>query len=496
MSGRDERSTPSHDTRNRTDGVVLNAVGILSSMLDRFRENLAQEGLIPPQSRTLVGYSGGADSTCLVSLMHEAGLDFVAAHLHHGQRDEAEAELARCEAFCAERDIPFVSGRADVPKLARDTRVGLEEAGRDARYRFFRQAAFRLECDRIATAHTRDDHVETVLMNLARGTGLTGLGGIRPVNGRLVRPLLGFTRVETRVYCTERGFAFHDDPANTDTAFSRARVRTRVLPELRALNPAVDEAIARLAEVAADEDAFLNAAAAAGLERAEVRPNGDLWFLTKDCEVVLDRALIRALPPVLAKRGLRLAAGVLGASLDFGHVGQISTGLGEGGRGSVTAEGGRVVVEWDDARLVVRDTTPAQPFRHNATIPGETVSEEFGWVLRAWHEDGAGEGRTEDRREADLDADAITGTVFFRSAQEGESFHAVGRPESRNLHDLMAGAKLTASARRRLPIVCDLRGPVWVPAVGVAERVRVRPETRRRLRLSLLEANPTTDPGT
>lgn len=462
-------------------------------MLDRFRAALDQDGLIPPQTRTLVGFSGGADSTCLVALMHDAGLDFVAAHLHHGQREEADDELARCEAFCAERDIPFVSGRADVPRLARETRVGLEEAGRNARYAFFRQAAFRLECERIATAHTRDDHVETVLMNLARGAGLAGLGGIRPRNHDVIRPLLRFSREETRAFCTERGYVFHDDPANADTAFSRARVRLRVLPELRALNPAADEAIARLAEVAADEDAFLNGAAAAALERAERRPNGEFWFLTKDCEVVLDRARIGELPLVLVKRGLRLAAGVLGASLDYGQVGRIASGLAEGGRGSITAEGGRIAVEWDDERLVVRDTTPTQPFRHNATIPGETVSDSFGWVLRAWHEDGEGAARTEDRREAHLDADAITGTVYFRSAQDGETFHAVGRPEARNLHDLMAGAKLTAAARRRLPIVCDLRGPVWVPAVGVAERARVRPETSRRLRLSLHEADPTTD---
>ncbi|MCW5940585.1 MAG: tRNA lysidine(34) synthetase TilS [Fimbriimonadaceae bacterium] len=455
-------------------------------MLERFREALSTQGLVPPGSRTLVGFSGGADSTCLVTLMHEAGLDIVGGHLHHGQRAEADDELARCETFCAERDIPFVSGRADVPRLAKETGVGLEEAGRNARYAFFRQAAFRLECDLIATAHTRDDHVETVLLNLARGTGLTGLGGIRSRHDGVVRPLLGFSREETRAFCQERGLPFHDDPANFDPSFSRARVRMRILPELRALNPAADEAIARLAEVASEEDAFLNAAAAAGLERGERRINGEFWFLTKDVEVVFDRTELVRLPEVLLKRGLRLATGVLGAPLDARQVAVIVAGLASGGRGSVTAEGGRIAVEWDADKVCARDTRPTQPFRHNLTLPGETVSEEFGWTLRAWYEEASAASLPQDRQEAALDAGAVIGAPFFRSAQDGETFHAVGRPDARNLHDLLAGARLTSAARKRVPIVCDLRGPLWAPGVGVAERARVKPDTVRRLRLSLV----------
>ncbi len=225
-------------------------IGILAPMQERFRRHLASSGLIPDGARVLVGYSGGADSTCLLHLLVTMGFDVVAGHLHHGQREEAERELRLCEAFSAQLGVPIVTGRADVPRLSSDLGIGLEEAGREARYAFFRQAAFQTESVLVATAHTRTDLVETMLHNMARGSGLTGISGIPDRRDNIVRPLLPFSREETRAYCEERGFWFHDDPANQDLSFSRARIRHRILPELRAINPSADAALLRLAETA------------------------------------------------------------------------------------------------------------------------------------------------------------------------------------------------------------------------------------------------------
>lgn len=442
-------------------------------MYEAFVDHLNQSQLIPTGARVLVGYSGGADSTCLVHLMHRAGLDFVAGHLHHGQREEADKELALCEAFCRDIDVPFASGRADVPRIAADLKIGLEEAGRHARYSFFNQVSFGLHCNLIATAHTRTDNVETTILHLARGSGMSGLAGISSKRDNIVRPILPFSREETRAYCDEHGLWYHDDPANEDFAFSRARVRHRILPELRSINPGVEQAIARLSEIIDEEDRFLNGMAAAALEQSELDTNGALSFLTEDCEASFDRSRLASLPPVLFRRAVRLAVQALGAGLSREQTLLVESGVISTEKGSLTAEGGEVVVEWNPQSITVRQLQPTEPFRYSLTLPGETISEEFGWQFTAF--DGSAEGTIQRRNslEVCLPAAAVKGSLYFRSAVQGDTMRPLGFDGSRKLSDLFGEAKLSAAARVRLPIVCDMIGPIWAPGICLDQRMKL-----------------------
>ncbi len=439
-------------------------------MLDRFLRHLEQISLIPAGARVLVGYSGGADSTCLLHLLKEAGIEVVAAHLHHGQRPEADQELRLCEAFCQELGVEFVSGRADVPRMAQDLKMGLEEAGRHARYGFFTQASGRLECSLIATAHTRSDLVETVLLNLARGSGMSGLAGIPQQRGNIVRPLLAFSRTQTRDYCDEHGFWYHDDPANTDMTFARARIRHRVLPDLHAINESADAGIARLAEIVDEEDRFLNGMAAAALEQSELPLNGELKFLTLDIEASFDRLKLAHLPPVLFKRSIRLATEALGASLDFPQTLAIQRGVATDEKGSVTAEGGTVVVEWDADSIGVRTLLPTTPFRYTITLPGETISDEFGWQFVAFEDPASNEKPVRAAMAVEFDREKVKGGLFFRTMTAGDTMQPFGFDGHRKLSDLLSEAKLSSAARSRLPIVCDLVGPLWAPGVCLDAR--------------------------
>jgi tRNA(Ile)-lysidine synthase len=452
-------------------------------VIEQFREHLRTSGLIPDGARVLAGYSGGADSTCLIHLLHLAGVDVVAAHLHHGQRPEAEKELKLAEAFCQELGVPFVSGRADVPRMATDLKIGYEEAGRHARYEFFRQAAFRLECSLIATAHTRSDDVETILLNIARGCGLGGLGGIPEQRGHIVRPLLIFTREQTRAYCDERGLWYHDDPSNEDLSFSRARIRHRVLSELRVINPSVTSAIGRLSDIAKEEDRFLNGMAAAALEQSEVALNGDLQFLTKDCEAAFERSTLGSLPPVLVKRGLRLAVEALGGSLTHEQTLTAVTGLASQEKGSVTADGGHVAITWDPDCVTVRQVLPDAPFRYGITLPGETISDEFGWMFTAQEVSPTREAPKRATLEAEVDKSKVKGQLYFRTVKPGDEMQPLGFHGHRKISDLLSEAKLTQSARSRLPIVCDMVGPIWVPGVCLDERVRTSEGTANAVQL-------------
>lgn len=439
-------------------------------MLDRFRTSLEESGLIPDGTRVLVAYSGGPDSTCLLHLLHSLGIDVLAAHLHHGMRDEADEELLQCEKLCDALGVPFVSGRADVPMISKEMKIGIEEAGRRARYAFLEQAARKYECPLIATAHTRTDHVETVILNLTRGSGLSGLAGIPRERDNIIRPLLGFSRDETQAYCRTHELWTHQDPANMDTAFSRSRIRMNVLPELRHLNHAAEANISRLADIVREEDGFLNGMAAAALEQSEWPLNGELAFLTSDIEVAFLRDRLTSLPAVLLKRSIRLAVEAVGGSLDHHQTNAAVDGLARDGKGAVSSDGGEVAVEWDDAVIHIRRLLPTSPYRYLLTIPGETDSEEFGWRFVAFPSSGpcATSGRKD--LEVNLDPKRIRGQLYFRTVSTGDKMSPVGFEGHRALSDLLSEAKLTLAARQRLPIVCDMLGPIWAPGVSIDGR--------------------------
>lgn len=451
-------------------------------MQERFRAHLLSLGLIGGDASTspliLVGYSGGADSTCLLHLLHSVGANVVAAHLHHGQRKEADDEAEKCAEFCDSIGIPLVTGKADVPTLSRDLKIGLEEAGREARYRFFRQAALQVQADWIATAHTRDDHTETILLHLVRGTGLTGLGGIPEVRDGIVRPLLPFSREETRTYCQEHRFWFHDDPANQDEQFARSRIRLRVMPELRAINPNVEASLLRFSQVVREEDDYLNGLAARALEGAEMPLNGELAFLTRDCEAAFDAAALTRWGNAIARRAVRLLAAHFGGELDFTLTDAVVQALAEP-KASFTLPEETLDLVVDGGILHAARRDVGEPFRFPLTWPGDTDSDVFGWSLSATPSEGTTTVRAS--TQAAIDLSLVKTPLYFRSAEPGDKMQPLGFEGHRKLADLLSEAKLTRAARRRLPIICDMIGPIWAPGVCLSQRVAAGPASERVL---------------
>ncbi len=261
----------------------------------------AAERLPIPRGATLVlAVSGGPDS---MALLHGAyavssvrGWQLVVAHLDHGLRSDSAADADFVAAAADALALPWRLRRTDVAAAAAENRAGIEETGRAARYAFLEEVAKDLGSGTlIATAHTADDQAETVLLNLARGSGMRGLRGMPARRGRVVRPLLHARRAALRAALDGAGIGYRIDPTNEDPAQARARVRATVLPALEVLNPAAVEAVVRFAALAADDDALLDELAAAELERRR-EPDGAIDWHDPP-------------PPALGRRLLRLAIG-------------------------------------------------------------------------------------------------------------------------------------------------------------------------------------------
>ena len=253
--------------------------------------------------RVVLGLSGGADSVALldalVSLAGRHRLAVVAAHLDHRLRPASAEDAVFCRRLCEDLGVPLHTAEADVSARARRERGGLEQAARRERYRFLRRVREETGAAVIAVAHTRDDQAETLLMRLLRGAGATGLGGMRPRVGRLLRPLLEVSREEVLAHLRERGLGWREDPSNADLRHLRNRVRHELLPYLETrFNPALREGLARTAGLLAAEAAYLSGEADALLERIA---------RAEDASIVLDASGLASAPPAVARVAVRQA---------------------------------------------------------------------------------------------------------------------------------------------------------------------------------------------
>lgn len=217
---------------------------------------------VPMGDSVLCATSGGLDSMCLAHLLCQLGYQVTIAHYHHGLRGaEADGDAAFVEAWSATRGLPFVLEYGDVASYAANLGLGIEEAGRQLRYAFLNRTAETHRCTWIATAHHGDDNVETMLLNLCRGTALAGLCGIPAMSGQVIRPLLTLSRADLEAYAQQQGISFVTDSTNADVAFARNRLRHQVLPVLKSINPQVVAHFGRTARNLIEEQAYLQAQA-------------------------------------------------------------------------------------------------------------------------------------------------------------------------------------------------------------------------------------------
>jgi tRNA(Ile)-lysidine synthase len=304
-------------------------------------ERVLAEGMVAPGTPVVAMLSGGRDSVCMLDLaVRAAGPEAVTAlHVNYGLRDDADADERHCAALCESLGVELVIERPRRPEGPGN----LQAWARDTRY----AAAAALAPPRratIVTGHTADDQVETILYRLASSPSRRALLGMRPHDGSLARPLLGFTREETTAYCQQRGLAWRDDVSNEDSGFARSRVRHGLLPELARIHPAAAANVLRTAALLRDEAEVLDALVAAELDGSAESARG---------AISLQR--MGELPPALRRLVLqRLADGAAGRPVPgAARFAEQVSGLSRSGSAALDLGGGvRAVVERGILRAV------------------------------------------------------------------------------------------------------------------------------------------------
>jgi tRNA(Ile)-lysidine synthase len=295
---------------------------------------------IHPGDRICVAISGGADSVALLLTLHAAnaiprdslGIGLSAAHVDHAIRpaEESAADQEFLQALCTRLDIPLHLHRANVPARAAETRETIEEAARAVRYDFFHSLIASGQADSILTAHTLDDQAETVLMKFLRGAWTEGLSAIHPVvsvpgprPGKILRPFLNTRRADIEAFLQQANQPWREDSTNTDTAYTRNRIRHELLPVLRDYNPNLDQNLANVAELAREEESrwqteILRLLPQLILPGKPVRGGGRSVSTTPgESAVAIEIDRLRPLDLALRRRVLRAAARQLGFRLSF-----------------------------------------------------------------------------------------------------------------------------------------------------------------------------------
>lgn len=419
----------------------------------------------------VVGLSGGPDSVSLLAALLDAAArgrlkTVFACHVHHGIRGAAADDDERfCRSLCDKLCVPLAVARVDAPNEAKKQGVSLETAARELRYAALENARIAFGAEWIAVAHHRLDQAETVLMHLMRGAGLNGLIGMRNVNGRIIRPLLGVSKAEITAFLTENGIDFCTDETNSEPAAARNRVRNELLPLMETLRPGAIGSIADCAKRLSDDADYLDGEAEKAFLAAKLA-NG----YAADKLLPLPRPLLaRALMKILAVEHV-----LDGSAADVDRLIRL---LSAASNTEIELRGGRLA-GISQGVLSIRPAKERQSFCVPFLASGETRFPGGRFVA----ERVARAALPAKPNEAYLDLDRLPAALAVRTRCGGDRFYPLGSRGERLLSDCFTDRKLPKKARD-IPLLADGGRILWTPGYTISELAKVTPSTERILHI-------------
>ena len=427
---------------------------------------------MPLQGKTVVvGVSGGADSMALLhvllSLKDEYGIRIVACHVNHGIRGEtADRDESFVREACKALGVELRVLKADVPALAAEKHLGIEECGRQVRYDFFNS----VEKDAlVATAHTLSDRCETLLMNITRGTSVKGLMSIPAVRGNIIRPLIDCTRADIERYCEKNSVSYITDETNFEDIYSRNRIRLNVITELKKINPSFEEAVLRLIRNAEEENELLERFADDVISKAAVDGGYSASVIKNEQIAVTDRVLFK------------LICSQTGVIPETVHVKKVEEIL-DGGKTEIIGDN---IVEVKNSVLRFNPVTEenvewAESFSElSANTPLGTVS------AKIIHKNNLPPKHFVHNKVVDWDS--ISGSLVLRNRRPGDKMRIAGSNCTKTLKKLF-NEKHLDNRNNRL-VLADESGIVWVQGLGCSDRCKITNKTQKILIIGEDEQN-------
>ncbi|MBR3040286.1 MAG: tRNA lysidine(34) synthetase TilS [Lachnospiraceae bacterium] len=466
-------------------------------MWNRIYEEIEKERMMKDGDTVVAGVSGGADSVCLLYVLKEYAkiheIKLIAAHIHHGLRDNADGDEAYVKALCTEWNVPLRVLHIDAKQVATDRKISVEEAGRQERYAFFRQILEEEKASgngKIAVAHQQDDLCETMLFQLFRGSGISGLRGILPVSGNIIRPLLSVSRAEIENFLSEKGIAWREDESNEDVTYSRNRIRHEILPAAELVCDGAKEHMAKAAKRLREIEEYINAEA----DRAE-----SLYVKeseTEDGEAeILIRNEILDLPAALSGEILlRALAKVAGKSRDIGAV-QVEAlrdlYASQVGRKREFIYEVRAYREYAGIRLTCAEEKTLSDNKGTEQIDLPTREEDYPFLTkgdlslecRIVPYDSNEEIPSDDYKKW-FDYDIMKSGLCFRHPKEGDYITVTKEGGHKALKDYLKDEKIPARERGEVWVLAGGSNVWWVVGRRISEEAKVTEQTEKCLLIS------------
>ncbi|MBQ2897788.1 MAG: tRNA lysidine(34) synthetase TilS [Clostridia bacterium] len=438
-------------------------------MLDKVKKTISDNDMISAEDRILVALSGGCDSVCLCLALKTLGFEFSVAHLNHSIREEALSDQQFCENFAKKIGVDIYVKKVDVPALAKKYGIGLELAGRNARYEFFDELCNKKGFTKIAVAHNLDDNAETVLLNLVRGTGIKGLCGIPKVRDKVIRPLIDVARQEIEEFVNEYSQSFVVDKTNFSEEYSRNKIRGSIIPKLLQINPKALENISKASEILTHDDFYLDCEA----EKFVILNNG--------CACIKKEEFKQLDYSIKARTLLKLYTYAAGTSKDFEkkHIDYIIENF-DKTNGAIIQLCFGVVCRSEYDKIIFEKSSEETSYSYILPLNGEVYIEEAGvkFTSAIVPKD---EAKYIDNAQF-FDLSCIDKEIVIRSRKQGDKIIPFGKNNEVKVKDILIKDKIPLNKRKNLPII-ECGEILWIFGVRRSDLYKITDKTDKVLAL-------------